>query len=249
MSWVRQTTPAVPRPLLPEAQRMPATWVPTGVVGDVAGAGAAEEAGAVDVAEGGGGIDPEVGGEVDVVGADAVVDDGDDDVGGVVQDVPAGDGLDVGARGAAGELEAGVAEAPLAGEAGIVRDDLGRHEIVGLDELIAAGGPEAGDGVGGGLVGREGDDAEVAEAGEAVADADVFPGLGGVDRCALAGEGFGEDDLVAEALGALLGGKFFRGRGRGGVGGECEQQGDGPSDTRGYDADESGAEVTHGKRG
>jgi hypothetical protein len=52
----------------------------------------------------------------------------------------------------------------LAGEAGIVRDDLGRHEIVGLDELIAAGGPEAGDGVGGGLVGREGDDAEVAEA-------------------------------------------------------------------------------------
>ena len=75
------------------------------VVGGVAAdhdTAAADEVGAVAIIGGGGrGIDPEIGGEVLMGEVQAGIHDGDDDVGRVADQVPRGEGLDVGAGDAA----------------------------------------------------------------------------------------------------------------------------------------------------
>ena len=93
------------------------------------------------------GVNPEVAVDVLVLEEHAGVHHADDHIGCLAADIPSGEGLDVGAGGAAGL--AGVVERPLVGdEAGVVGHDMLRADVVGLDVVVEARGEQAiGDGL------------------------------------------------------------------------------------------------------
>src|SRR5690606_11762629 len=111
-------------------------------------------------------IAPHVGGEILVSVADAGVDDRDDDFRRGIFDGPGFSGIDIGIGSAAGL--AGVAHGPefAIGEAGIVGEDGGTDEIIGLGEFHEAAGGQFRGGGFGVLTGGKSDDLEPVEVGE-----------------------------------------------------------------------------------
>jgi hypothetical protein len=163
-------------------------------------------------------VEPDVGEDVFVAVVEAGIEDGDDDVGGFALNLPRGGGTDVGAGGAA--VGAGVGEGPLSGgEIGIVGEDEGAAEVVGLDVIVEAGGGEAlddGEDVFG-AVGLQGADTAEARMGADEAEAEGGGGLGG--RGGLGGEGGAGAGLGEEGAGAVAEADLFGGELDGGGGG------------------------------
>jgi hypothetical protein len=129
--------------------------------------------------------------------------DGDDHVGRVADQVPRGEGLDIGAGDAAGLAK--VVERPLGSEGGVVGSEGKVAEAIALDKFVAAGGGEPSDS-GADVIGIvEFDDAEIADVRERGANTDAVAGLLGFGRGAAGCAGFGEEGTVAETLGEFLG--------------------------------------------
>jgi hypothetical protein len=172
------------------------------------------------------GVDPEVGGEIGVVRADARVDHGDDDFGGVRAQVPSPSRTEVGAGDAV--VGAGVPVRPLAaGEIRIVGYHGRLAQVIALDVLVATGGGEAGDGGGNGFPGGELQEAQAVEAVPAAAHADALAPFGRVRLGVAARAWFGEDNPLAIALCELSRGEPLRAR-LGGRQREDEQEGQEP---------------------
>ena len=195
------------------------------VVGGAAGLGTVHEARAVGVAESRRRVAPEVGGDVLMVEVHAGIDDGDDDVGRIVNEIPRGGGLDVG-PGDAGGL-AGVFHRPerAVEELGIVGLGGNVADVIGLDELVAAGGAEARERGGGGVGVVEVDDTEVAEARDFLAHAHAVARFLGIGGRQTGGVRPGENHVFAEALGEFLGREGRVGRGGGAGEGKRAEEG------------------------
>ena len=113
----------------------------------------------------------------------AGINDGYNDGRGVGEGVPGSESGDVGTDDAVGL--AGVGEGPLGGEAGVVGGGVDVEEVIGLDEFVAAGGAQAGDGFSGSFAGGRSENAEVVETRKFSDEAATFKILGGIGADAM----------------------------------------------------------------